>query len=383
MRSLENYYAEGTVIAYQTEEGYKNKTEVGTQLSPVITEINSGWFYNADENENVVASTTAAGHLVWQWDDPTETLFQAPLAYIVPAEYTTIEVTGKITYPIVRPLDAIEITNPTFSKKGKLNGGYDNKFNVYLNGAVIVTDNDCPSIANLPDAGRVKVIAVKETVNAVINKYNGEGTADHDAIKSENNLPIEVKNEAILYVTSVLGDGVDGGETTFTDSKGTFIVSNCGERGVKGNVVVIGPSAQIDASVITSYVTDPTSTDYTTFDGIFIAKNNVKAPHEIGYPVATTEDPDKKTTGYADVFARNGKASKGVFGTSNAELKGVAIIGSIGAAGTQSAPFAIDCGSADRLYVNQILHNGLVYINEITTVEEAYVAVPYEGNPIV
>lgn len=373
MVALENYYEAGTVIAYPTEEDYKAKTN-GVQLNPAFTEINSGWFYNADAEENVVASSTPAGYTTWVWDDPAETLFQAPLAYIVNEGYTTIEVTGKITYPIVRPADAIEIVNPTFSKKGKLNGGYDNNFNVYLNGAVIVTDNDCPSIANLPDAGRVKVVAVKETVNAVINKYNGEGTADHDAIKSENNLPIEVKNEAILYVTSVLGDGVDGGETTFTDSKGTFIASGCGERGVKGNAVVIGPSAQIDASVITSYITDPEDPEYTTFDGIFVAKGNVtKEGNVVGNADISSEEA-AKASGYADVYGRNGKCSKGVFGTTNAELKGIAIIGSL------TAYNNVDTGNAQNLHVNQILKAAA---NAVETVQEAYVAVPYEGDPIV
>lgn len=375
MVALENIYNEGTVTAYPTEEDYKAKTN-GVQLNPVVAEINSGKFHNADAEGNVVASSTPAGHIIWQLDDPIKTLFKAPLAYIVSKEYTTIEVTGKIVYPIVRPLDAIEIdiANATFSKKGKLSGGYDNNFNVYLNGAVIVTNDDCPSIANLPEVGRVKVVAVKDTVNAVINKYNGEGTADHDAIKSENNLPIEVKNESILYVTSVLGDGVDGGETTFTDSKGAFIASGCGERGVKGNAVVIGPSAQIDASVITSYITNPEDPKYTTFDGIFVAKGNVTKEGNVVGNADTSSDEAAKASGYADVYGRNGKCSKGVFGTTNTELKGIAIIGSL------TAHNNVDTGNAQNLHVNQILKAAA---NTVETVQEAYVAVPYEGDPIV
>lgn len=377
MVALENIYNEGTVTAYPTEEDYKAKTN-GVQLNPVVTEINSGKFYNADAEGNVVASSTPAGHIIWKLDDPTKikTLFKAPLAYIVNKEYTTIEVTGKIVYPIVRPLDAVEIdiAHAIFSKKGKLDSGYDNNFNVYLNGAVIVTNDDCPSIANLPEVGRVKVVAVKDTVNAVINKYNGEGIADHDAIKSENNLPIEVKNESILYVTSVLGDGVDGGETTFTDSKGAFIVSGCGERGVKGNAVVIGPSAQIDASVITSYITNPEDPKYTTFDGIFVAKGNVTKEGNVVGNADTSSEEAAKASGYADVYGRNGKCSKGVFGTTNTELKGIAIIGSL------TAHNNVDTGNAQNLHVNQILKAAA---NAVETVQEAYIAVPYEGDPIV
>ena len=375
MVALENIYDEGTVMAYPTEEDYKAKTN-GVQLNPVVAEINSGKFYNADAEGNVVASSTPAGHIIWQLDDPIKTLFKAPLAYIVTKEYTTIEVTGKIVYPIVRPLDAVEIdiAHATFSRKGKLNSGYDNNFNVYLNGAVIVTNDDCPSIANLPDVGRVKVVAVKDTVNAVINKYNGEGTADHDAIKSENNLPIEVKNESILYVTSVLGDGVDGGETTFTDSKGAFIVSGCGERGVKDNAVVIGQSDKIDASVITSYITDPKNPECTTFDGIFVAKGNVTKEGNVVGNADTSSEEAAKASGYADVYGRNGKCSKGVFGTTNTELKGIAIIGSL------TAHNNVDTGNAQNLHVNQILKAAA---NAVETVQEAYIAVPYEGDPIV
>ena len=377
MHPIEEMYDEGTVTAYPTKEDYAAGIN-GVQINFAIeTTINSGTFYNADENENVVASATPAGYLTWVWDAEPEVLFDAPQAYIINGNYNVVEVTGKITRPIVRPTDAIDIVQPTFSKKGKLNGGYDNKLDIYLNGAVIVTDGHAPSIANLPDAGRVKITAVKDTINAVINKdtteNDSEGLYDHDAIKSENNVTIEVKGGSVLYVTSNIGDGVDGGETRFIDSKGAFVVTNCGQRGVKGNAIVIGPDAVINASVIESYITTTTDPDYTTFDGIFVAKGNV-VNHTVGQGVATVEDPEAKQTGFADVYARNGKHSKGMFGTTNAELKGVAIIGSLGAA------IRLDEGGANNLYVNQILGSAL---NPVTPVVEAYKAVPYEGDPIV
>lgn len=376
MNSIETMYETGTVTAYPTKEDYEAKTN-GVTILPMITSINAGTYYNANENGNVVASSTAAGHTVWVYDDPVEILFEAPLAYVIGNQYQVIEVTGKISAPIVRPVDAITITNPTFSKKGKLNGGYDNKFDIYLNGAVIVTDGYAPSIANLPDAGRVKITAVKDTINAIINKdtteNDSEGLYDHDAIKSENNVTIEVKGGSVLYVTSNIGDGVDGGETRFIDSKGSFVVTNCGQRGVKGNAIVIGPDAIINASVIDSYITDTADPEYTTFDGIFVAKGNV-LNHTVGKGIATNEDPEMKLTGFADVYARNGKHSKGMFGTTNNELKGVAIIGSLGAA------IRMDEGNAQNLYVNTLLGDAL---NPVPTVKEQYKAIPYEGDPIV
>lgn len=378
MVGLEDLYEEGTVTAYPTKEDYEAKTN-GVQINLAIgTTVNSGWFYNADENENVVASSTPAGYLTWRWDDPVEVLFDAHQAYLINAEYNVVEVTGKITHSIVRATDAITIGDkPTFSKKGKLNGGYDHKLDIYLNGAVIVTDDHAPSIANLPDVGRVKITAVKDTINAIINKdtieNDSEGLCDHDAIKSENNVTIEVKGGSVLYVTSNIGDGVDGGETRFIDSKGSFIVTKCGQRGVKGNAIVIGPDAVINASVIDSYITDNTDPEYTTFDGIFVAKGNV-LNHTVGKGVATAEDPEMKLTGFADVYARNGKHSKGMFGTTNNELKGVAIIGSLGAV------IRMDEGNAKNLYVNTLLEDAL---NPVETVKEQYKAVPYEGDPIV
>jgi hypothetical protein len=368
---LEDIYEEGTVTAYPTKADYDAKTN-GVQINLAIgTTINSGTFYNADENENVVASSTPAGYLTWVWDDPAEVIFDSPQAYLINAEYNIVEVTGKITRPIVRPLDAITLVNPTFSKKGKLNGGYDNKLDIYLNGAVIVTEGNTPSIANLPDVGRIKVTAVKDTINAIINK-DATGDGDHDAIKSENNISIELKGGSILYITSNIGDGIDGGETRFIDSKGSFIVTKCGQRGVKGNAIVIGPDAVINSSVIDSYITDPNDPDYVTFDGIFVAKGNV-LNHNVGQGIITVEDPEAKQTGFADVYARNGKHTKGMFGTTNNELKGVAIIGSLGAA------IRMDEGNAENLYVNTLLGDAL---NPVETVQETYKAVPYNNDPI-
>ena len=377
--NIENMYDEGTVTAYPTKEDYEAKTN-GVQINLAIeTTVNSGWFYNADENENVVKSAEPAGHVVWVWDDPVEVLFDAPQAYLINAEYNVVEVTGKITRPIVRATDAITIgDNPTFSKsKGKLNGGYDNKLDIYLNGAVIVTEGHAPSIANLPDAGRVKIIAVKDTINAIINKdtieNDSEGLYDHDAIKSENNMIVEAKNESILYVTSLIGDGLDAGDLKITDSKGSIIIKNCGERGIKGTYVVIGPNAEIPSGIINPYI-EPTDTEnYTTFNGILIVKDNC-IEHEISEGVVTNEDPESKLTGFADIYGRNGKHSKGKVFFTNNELKGVVIVNSIGARDS------IDLGNASNLYVNRLL---ITATNPIDITKETYKAVPYEEDPIV
>ena len=85
-----------------------------------------------------------------------------------------------------------------------------------------------------------------------------DGLTDLDAIKSENNCSLEFKNGSHLVIYSKYGDGIDSGDMRITDSKGSLIVNNCGERGLKGSAIVIGPSCEISKSVVTSYYTDTT-----------------------------------------------------------------------------------------------------------------------------
>ena len=96
------------------------------------------------------------------------------------------------------------------------------------------------------------------------------------------------------------------------------------------------------------------------------------------YPDGMTDKNEKeayaKTVGFADVYGRNGKCTKGVFGTTDTELKGIAIIGSL------TAYQNVDTGNAQNLHVNQILKPAA---NPVETVKEQYKAVPYEGDPIV
>jgi hypothetical protein len=367
--SIENAFTEGTVTAYPTKADYE-AGENGVVITPVLADIKSGTYHNADSEGNAVENATYAGNLIFVYDDPEEQIFSG-LAYIIDKQYNVVEVTGKITASILRPLTAITVDEPTFSKKGKLNGGYDNNFDIYLNNAVIVTSIDSPSIANLPDAGRVKITAVKDTINAVINTTS-TGTLDLDAIKSENNIIVEAKNGAVLYVTSAGGDGIDGGDTKITDSKGAIVITKCAERGIKGTYTVIGPNADIPSGIINPYTDPADTTNYNTFDGVLIVKGNAVGK-TIGLADETSE-VTAKASGYADVYGRNGKHTKGKVLFTDAELKGVAIIGSIGARDS------IDLGNAKNLYYKEIL---LDAIHPVTPVVEQYKAVPYNETPIV
>lgn len=194
-----------------------------------------------------------------------------------------------------------------------------------------------PGIYFEPESDRIKIKAAKDTINAIINTTQGE-----DAVKSENNISIEVSNNGHLYIKG-LEDGLDGGDVKITDTKGSLIITGCGARGIKGNAIVIGPDAVITKSVITSYITDTTSADYKDLQGIVIVKGNVSNPTLID----PTSETTVQSTGFADIYARQGKkVTKGDFGTTNNELKGVLIAGSI------YGTIRVDLGNANNLYYN-------------------------------
>lgn len=194
-----------------------------------------------------------------------------------------------------------------------------------------------PGIYFEPESDRIKIKAAKDTINAIVNESSHE-----DAVKSENNISIEVSNNGHLYIKGA-EDGLDGGDVKITDTKGSLIITGCGARGIKGNAIVIGPDAVITKSVITSYITDTTSADYKDLQGVVVVKGNVSNPTLID----PTSETTAQSTGFADIYARQGKkVTKGDFGTTNNELKGVLIAGSI------YGTIRVDLGNANNLYYN-------------------------------
>ncbi len=250
--------------------------------------------------------------------------------------YTCISVVGVIS-------NAIEI-NTSNSTDGA-------DVTIYLNNAYITNNRNIPTIYYTGEKGKIKVFAVQDSCNIIENTYELEtfgapSNYESDAIKSENNGTLELKNGSHTYVTSISADGIDTGTMKINDSKGSLIVTRCGQRGLKGNVILIGPDAEIVESVIRSYYDDPDdANNYKTFDGNCIVKNNCTkvepGAHIIGNNV--------KNTGFADIYARNGKATKGVFATKNSELNGIIICGTIGAV------VSIDMDNASNMNFNSIV----------------------------
>lgn len=271
------------------------------------------------------------------------------------------QITGKINGRIVSPA-----TNSA--------GEAFEKVDVVLNGAYIESSSNGATINYLATSSRLKIKTSKDTINVIKNLDAELGEYDTDAVKSENNVSIELKSNSYLSISSTTGDGIDGGSVLITDGSGTLVASNCGGRGIKGNVIVIGPNCESAKSVITSYYTDPTDTDnYSTFDGVVIAKNN----HEFQELDMTSEDT-AKASGFADIFARNGKASKGQFGTTDTELRGVVLTGAL------TAAVSIDTNKADNIYASLIKTpvSSCTYTNRIPVTSELYYVMPVNKLPV-
>ena len=253
---------------------------------------------------------------------------------------------------------------------------------IYLNNAYIEVNDNYPAIYFNPTdkKGKIKIFNVQDSINIIKNIYsentfiNAE-TYQGDAIKSENNINVEIKNGAHMFVSSKFADGIDGGTMKITDSKGSLVVTNCGQRGLKGNVIVIGPDVEVDSSHITSYHQDPDEQIggeyvYVTFDGNCIVKDNCTQVE----PGAA--EGQNKNTGFADIYARNGKATKGEFAVKNSELNGIVVTGTIGAV------VSIDMDNASNMNFNRIVTSSATQTKIVTTSNETTVAYNIYKEPI-
>ena len=244
--------------------------------------------------------------------------------------------------------------------------------NAYLNNSTVAAPTILYS-ANSSEKGKVKIKSSADTINCIINTAVDQTLLlDLDGIKSENNLGIEMKNNSHLVIYSQKQDGADGGQLKITDSKGTLIITNCGQRGLKGNAIVIGPACEISSSVITTYYTDPADTEnYRTMNGAVVVVDNCKL-----VTVGPCILPDATTTGFSDIYGRNGSSySKGEFGTKSNELKGVLICGSL------AARNKVEMDNARNLYYNKLVVGPAIAKRGETL--EQYVALPINQAPII
>ena len=294
------------------------------------------------------SSDYTSGHIYW-YDEKPDDEFNGEGGEIPLGEDNKYH----ITHPYILIIGYLN--NPLIFELDNFGRVKNDDATIYLSNAYIETNSNTPVFYYEAESEKIKIISVNDTINVIKNIYNEQLTQfealgyESDCIKSESNLTLEVKDGSNLYISSIMADGLDGGDVKINDSKGNLIITNCGQRGIKGNAVVIGPDAKITKSVIVSYATDK------TYEGICYVKNNCKKfESEICYG---TGDDDKRNSGFADIYGRNGKCTKGQIGTRNAELTGVLITG------TMCAYNKIDMGNADNLYYNEVLTNTNEYEN--------------------
>lgn len=284
------------------------------------------------------------------------------------------------------------ISAPIYIAESYTSATSDHSVNFYLCGACITSGGTNPCIKYSIKANRIKIESYKGKHNMIIqNEQTGSGSSyDYDAIKSENNIEFELGGGSTLYISSHLGDGVDGSDVKLTDSTGVLYIENCGQRGIKGTTILIGPNADIAGGVPTYYVetaeeaidanhiiADPTH-PATYFDGCVIARNNclINPPSDIG----TTTGEQSKAVGFADIYARKGKRSgastdKGSLFVLNKYLTGVVICDHVGAMIKADFDFSMN------IYVSKIISAGIYNLERLTN--EQYLVYPKYSAPII
>lgn len=331
---------------YQSNPTPANLTDSNTHI---INE-NIGAVYQSNSNTNFKKGTPLGS---------TEVIANEAGVYVITQPY--VFVTGFIDKPIT--IDTRFDVNPT----------------IYLQNAYILTnkinDHNKPSIYFGPEYDALNINALGDTYNIIINNCGEiENNYDGDAIKSEHNIKMEIKNDGYLYISSTSGDGIDGSDVEITDSKGTLMIRNCTERGIKGNNVIVGPSGRQKGNVL-EIITDPANNDYTTFEGAIIVNENCKEYGE--KDIVISGGKIAPGSGYADIFARKGKAlDKGTFISDANALRGILITNSIGATVT------INMDNSANIYYKRLITSDTVVQTNISPVTNNNVSITNVKNNI-
>lgn len=178
----------------------------------------------------------------------------------------------------------------------------------------------------------VNVIIPQDVLNKIDWKYTTNNGSDLDAIKSEGNIKVEPKAGSLTYITST-ADCIDGKDVTVTDGAGDLVLYSISERGIKGNNVCIGANLSSKGGVWSLKGTDG-NINNDSFGGILIARK-----HGEQQAIDTTSTDTAKASGYAGIYARNGKGTKGYFAIVQSQFtgKGMIIASGFGAVTNYSA----------------------------------------------
>ena len=72
----------------------------------------------------------------------------------------------------------------------------------------------------------------------ILNTETGDNSVDIDAVKSENNISVEVKNKSHLIISSLYGDGLDGGDVIVGNLNEIYQFRVLGEAKMEGTDAV-------------------------------------------------------------------------------------------------------------------------------------------------
>ena len=152
---------------------------------------------------------------------------------------------------------------------------------ILLDNAYIYYNGDAPTIYYSVDSKKLAIKTINDSLNYVIQNSSTQPSGDCDAIKSENNL--QFSSNGYLIASSTFGDAADGSDFTLKSDGAKYFI-NSGERGIKGTTLFIGA----DSDDVSEGTTD------NSYLSVYAFGNN--------------QDLE-----YADIYARNGKKTKGTY----------------------------------------------------------------------
>ena len=221
------------------------------QKTPFTSYFGTGGVYNAVENEDTGE---------FQYDAVSDKIEPVGDTYTIEDEKAVVLVTGYINGRII------------------VNG---KSSDIILKNAYLTYSGDAPTIYYTPDGKKLAIKTIDDSLNYVVQNAETQPSGDCDAIKSENNL--QFSSNGYLIAHSTFGDAADGSDFTVKSDGAKYFI-NSGERGIKGTTLFIGE------------------------DSDDVAEGKAENAYVSIYALGNNQESE-----FGDIFARNGKGTKGTY----------------------------------------------------------------------
>ena len=221
------------------------------QKTPFTSYYGTGGVYNAVENEDTGE---------FQYDAVSDKIEPVGDTYTIENEKAVVLVTGYVNGRII------------------VNG---KSSDIILKNAYVTYAGDAPTIYYTPDGKKLAVKTIDDSLNYVVQNAQTQPSGDCDAIKSENNL--QFSSNGYLIAHSTFGDAADGSDFTVKSDGAKYFI-NSGERGIKGTTLFIGE------------------------DSDDVAEGKAENSYVSIYALGNNQESE-----FGDIFARNGKGTKGTY----------------------------------------------------------------------